>query len=93
VELERLVGRLLAKDPAQRLDSAEEVCDFLEEINDRHFGDTPPSLGLDVTSEVQLYPHEGHRRRDHPPAFHLPPSLSRLRHQGRREGGAGLHHV
>ncbi|WTU53721.1 hypothetical protein OG953_43365 (plasmid) [Streptomyces sp. NBC_00057] len=26
VELERLVGRLLAKDPAQRPDSAEEIC-------------------------------------------------------------------
>lgn len=56
VELERLVGRLLAKDPAHRPDSADEVYDLLEEINDRCFGDTSPipSRGADVTSEVHL---------------------------------------
>jgi len=65
VELERLVSQLLAKDPAQRPDSAEEVYDLLEEINDRHFGDTqpigdapPPSRGTDITSEVSLHPSE-----------------------------------
>jgi serine/threonine protein kinase len=42
VELERLVGRLLAKDPAQRPDSADEVYDLLEEINESYFGDTRP---------------------------------------------------
>ncbi|WP_234354910.1 serine/threonine-protein kinase [Streptomyces sp. NRRL WC-3618] len=53
VELERLVSRLLAKNPAQRPDSADEVYDLLEEINDRYFGDTSPipSRGADVTSE------------------------------------------
>ncbi|MBK3569354.1 protein kinase [Streptomyces sp. MBT62] len=56
VELERLVGRLLAKDPIHRPDSADEVYDLLEEINDRCFGDTSPipSRGADVTSEVHL---------------------------------------
>ncbi|WP_107468894.1 protein kinase domain-containing protein [Streptomyces caniscabiei] len=59
VELERLVDRLLAKDPAQRPDS-DEVYDLLEEINDRCFGDTSPipSRGADVTSEVHLHPNE-----------------------------------
>ncbi|MFD3484957.1 protein kinase [Streptomyces sp. NPDC058665] len=59
VELDRLVDRLLAKDPAQRPDSADEVYDLIEEINDRYFGDTPPpSRGADVTSEVSLTPSE-----------------------------------
>ncbi|WP_333745822.1 protein kinase domain-containing protein [Streptomyces sp. IBSBF 2950] len=60
VELEQLVGRLLAKDPALRPDSADEVYDLLEEINDRCFGDTSPipSRGADVTSEVHLSPGE-----------------------------------
>ncbi|AEY85316.1 putative serine/threonine protein kinase [Streptomyces hygroscopicus subsp. jinggangensis 5008] len=58
-ELERLVTWLLAKDPTQRPDSAGEVYDLLEEINDRHFGDTPaPSRGADITSEVWLSPSE-----------------------------------
>ncbi|MFD8937921.1 protein kinase [Streptomyces sp. NPDC059578] len=58
-ELERLVSQLLAKDPAHRPDSADEVYDLIEEINDRHFGDTPPpSRGADVTSEVWLSPGE-----------------------------------
>lgn len=55
VELERLVDKLLAKAPAQRLESADEVYDLIEDINDRHCGDTPPpSRGADVTSEVSL---------------------------------------
>ncbi|MDW8805502.1 protein kinase [Streptomyces scabiei] len=59
VDLERLVNRLLAKDPAQRPESADEVYDLIEEINDRYFGDTPPpSRGADVTSEVSLTPSE-----------------------------------
>jgi serine/threonine protein kinase len=64
VELERLVGQLLAKDPARRPDSADEVYDLLEEINDRYFGDTrpigdpPSSRGADITSEVHLHPNE-----------------------------------
>ncbi|MEE1943083.1 protein kinase [Streptomyces sp. TRM 70361] len=53
-ELERLVSRLLAKDPAQRPDSADEVYGLLEEIHDRHFGDTPPSRGPNIASEVVL---------------------------------------
>jgi DnaJ-class molecular chaperone len=64
VELERLVSQLLAKEPARRPDSADEVYDLLEEISDRYFGDTqpigdpPPSRGSDVTSEVCLHPDE-----------------------------------
>jgi eukaryotic-like serine/threonine-protein kinase len=54
VELELLVGRLLAKDPAQRPDSAGAVCDLLEEINDRHFGDTPPSRGPDLAHDLDV---------------------------------------
>lgn len=54
VELERLVSQLLAKDPAQCPDSADGVCELLEEINDRHFGDAPPSRGSDITSEVVI---------------------------------------
>jgi serine/threonine-protein kinase len=52
VELERFVARLLAKDPAQRPASAGKVGDVLKEINDRHFGATPPSRGKDVATEV-----------------------------------------
>ncbi|MGZ0200544.1 protein kinase domain-containing protein [Streptomyces sp. RM1] len=52
VELERLVDRLLAKDPAQRPASAGKVRDVLKEINDRHFGATPPSRGKDIATEV-----------------------------------------
>uniref|UniRef100_UPI002F913997 protein kinase domain-containing protein n=1 Tax=Streptomyces sp. NBC_01562 TaxID=2975879 RepID=UPI002F913997 len=52
VELERFVDRLLAKDPAQRPASAGKVRDVLKEINDRHFGATPPSRGKDVATEV-----------------------------------------
>ncbi|KPC78290.1 serine/threonine protein kinase [Streptomyces sp. NRRL F-6602] len=59
VGLEQLVSRLLAKNPAQRPDSAEEVYDLLEEINDRCFDDAPaPSRGADITSEVCLLPSE-----------------------------------
>ncbi|MDX3528471.1 protein kinase [Streptomyces sp. ID05-39B] len=60
VELEQLVSQLLAKNPAQRPDSAEEVYDLLEKINHRYFGDTSPipSRGADVTSEVHLRPDE-----------------------------------
>ncbi|MEU6405817.1 serine/threonine-protein kinase [Streptomyces sp. NPDC046985] len=55
VELEQLVSRLLAKDPAHRPDSADEVYDLIEEINDRYFGDTPPpSRGAGITPEVWL---------------------------------------
>jgi serine/threonine-protein kinase len=52
VELERFVAQLLAKDPAQRSASAGKVRDILKEINDRHFGATPPSRGKDVATEV-----------------------------------------
>ncbi|GGM19769.1 hypothetical protein GCM10010129_75100 [Streptomyces fumigatiscleroticus] len=52
VELERLVDRLLAKDPAQRPASAGKVRDVLKEIRDRHFGATPPSRGKDIATEV-----------------------------------------
>lgn len=60
MELEQLVARLLAKDPARRPDSADEVYDLLDEINDRCFGDTSPipSRGADITSEVWLSPRE-----------------------------------
>ncbi|MFF7986975.1 protein kinase [Streptomyces sp. NPDC007901] len=63
-ELERLVSQLLAKDPAQRLDSADEVYDRLEDISDSYFGETrpigdpPASRGADITSEVHLRPDE-----------------------------------
>ncbi|MFI0169597.1 hypothetical protein [Streptomyces sp. NPDC017095] len=54
-ELQQLVGRLLAKDPAHRPNSADEVYDLIEEINDRYFkGTPPPSCGADLTSEVSL---------------------------------------
>ncbi|WP_381805369.1 protein kinase [Streptomyces niveus] len=56
-ELERLVSRLLAKDPGRR-PSADEVYDLLEDIYDRHFDNPPPSRGADVTSEVSLSPSE-----------------------------------
>ncbi|MFC8834850.1 protein kinase [Streptomyces griseoincarnatus] len=52
VELERLVDRILAKDPAQRPASAGKVRDVLKEIRDRHFGATPPSRGKDIATEV-----------------------------------------
>jgi DnaJ-class molecular chaperone len=52
VELERFVDRLLAKDPDQRPASAGKVWDVLKEINDRHFGATPPSRGKDIATEV-----------------------------------------
>ncbi|MFH8419304.1 protein kinase domain-containing protein [Streptomyces collinus] len=53
LELEELVARLLAKVPAHRPDSVDEVYDLLEEIGDRYFGDTvPPSRGVDATSEL-----------------------------------------
>lgn len=59
VELEKLVARLLAKDPTHRPDSADEVYDLIEEINDHYFGDTPPPVnGADTTSEVWLAPNE-----------------------------------
>ncbi|MEU3954034.1 protein kinase [Streptomyces achromogenes] len=58
-ELQQLVGRLLAKDPAHRPDSADEVYDLIEEINDRYVdGTPPPSRGADLTSEVSLSPDE-----------------------------------
>ncbi|MFF4138102.1 protein kinase [Streptomyces mirabilis] len=54
VELERLVTQLLAKDPAQRPASAGKVRDVLNEINDRHFGTTPPRRGRDLAHEMQV---------------------------------------
>lgn len=54
VELERLVTQLLAKDPAQRPASAGKVRDVLNEINDRHFGTTPPSRGRDLAHDIQV---------------------------------------
>ncbi|MCX4581327.1 protein kinase [Streptomyces sp. NBC_01571] len=53
-ELERLVTQLLAKDPAQRPASARRVRDILKEINDRHFGATPPSRGRDLAHHIQV---------------------------------------
>ncbi len=50
-ELINRVAQLLAKNPAERPDSAEEVFEALEEIYEHHFGDNPPSRGQDVTSE------------------------------------------
>lgn len=54
VELERFVARLLAKGPAQRPASAGKVWDVLEEINDRHFGSTPPSRGKDIAHDIYV---------------------------------------
>ncbi|WP_457469701.1 protein kinase domain-containing protein [Streptomyces sp. TE4109] len=53
VELERLVSRLLAKDPAQRPDSAG-VWDALKKISDRHFGATPPRRGPDLAHDIYV---------------------------------------
>ncbi|MER6187753.1 protein kinase [Streptomyces sp. NPDC001652] len=52
VDLERFVARLLAKDPTQRPASAGKVRDVLKEINDRHFGATPPSRGKNIATDV-----------------------------------------
>ncbi|WP_143050321.1 hypothetical protein [Streptomyces sp. 2231.1] len=52
MELERFIDRLLTKDPAQRPVPAGTVRDVLKEINDRHFGATPPSRGKDIATEV-----------------------------------------
>ncbi|GAB2580262.1 hypothetical protein GCM10027168_11380 [Streptomyces capparidis] len=93
MEPERLVGRLLANDPAQRPDSAEEVYGLL--AGDRRPPLRPPPAqprtrhhlrGVDQSAR-------GHRRCGHPPAPHLPQDLPRLRHQAGREGGAGPHDV
>ncbi|MFF5475391.1 protein kinase [Streptomyces achromogenes] len=55
VELEQLVGRLLAKEPAQRPRSAGDVWNLLREITDRYFdGTRRPTRGTDLTSEVWL---------------------------------------
>jgi serine/threonine-protein kinase len=54
VELERLVDGLLAKDPSQRPDSAGAVRALLEEIHDRHYGDTPPSRGQDLAHDLDV---------------------------------------
>lgn len=54
MELERFVGRLLAKDPAQRPPKAGEVWDVLKEISDRHFGTTPPSRGPDLDHDLDV---------------------------------------
>ncbi|WP_432040943.1 protein kinase domain-containing protein [Streptomyces chartreusis] len=56
-ELERLVGRLMAKDPAQRPASAD-VWATLKEINDRYFGSTPPSRGKDIAHDIDVTPAE-----------------------------------
>ncbi|MBO0916429.1 serine/threonine protein kinase [Streptomyces laculatispora] len=53
-ELERLVTRLLAKDPAQRPTSAGKVWAALNEINDRHFGATPPNRGRDIAHDISV---------------------------------------
>ncbi|MGW7645481.1 hypothetical protein [Streptomyces bobili] len=68
VELERLVSRLLAKNSAQRPDSADEVCDLLEEINDRYFGDTSPSPAAGPTSR----PRSGSTRTKPPVVWSSP---------------------
>ncbi|MDQ1013525.1 protein kinase domain-containing protein [Streptomyces afghaniensis] len=52
-ELERLVSRLMAKDPAQRPASAD-VWATLKEINDRYFGSTPPSRGKDIAHDIDV---------------------------------------
>ena len=56
-ELERLVGRLMAKDPARRPASAD-VWATLKEINDRYFGSTPPSRGQDIAHDIDVTPAE-----------------------------------
>jgi serine/threonine-protein kinase len=56
-ELERLVSRLMAKDPAQRPASAD-VWAALKEINDRYFGSTPPSRGKDIAHDIDVTPAE-----------------------------------
>jgi serine/threonine-protein kinase len=56
-ELERLVSRLMAKDPGQRPASAE-VWAALKEINDRYFGSTPPCRGKDIAHDIDLTPAE-----------------------------------
>ncbi|MEU5025066.1 hypothetical protein [Streptomyces milbemycinicus] len=61
-ELGNRVAQLLAKNPAERPDRAEEVFEALEEIYEHHFGDNPPSHGQDVTSEdgAARLPAESH---------------------------------
>ncbi|MFH9090505.1 protein kinase [Streptomyces sp. NPDC017673] len=56
-ELERLVSRLMAKDPAQRPASAD-VWAALKEINDRYFGSTPPSRGKDIAHDIDVTQEE-----------------------------------
>jgi serine/threonine-protein kinase len=56
-ELERLVSRLMAKDPTQRPASAD-VWAALKEINDRYFGSTPPSRGKDIAHDIDVTPAE-----------------------------------
>jgi serine/threonine-protein kinase len=56
-ELERLVGRLMVKDPAQRPTSAD-VWAALKEINDRYFASTPPSRGKDIAHDIDVTPAE-----------------------------------
>jgi serine/threonine-protein kinase len=56
-ELERLVSRLMAKDPAQRPASAD-VWAALKEINDRYFKSTPPSRGKDIAHDIDVTPAE-----------------------------------
>lgn len=53
-ELDKLVTHLLAKDPSERPQSAEDCMDALYDIDERYFSSDPPSRGQDVTSEVQL---------------------------------------
>jgi serine/threonine-protein kinase len=52
-ELERLVSRLMAKDPTQRPASAD-LWAALKEINDRYFGSTPPSRGKDIAHDIAV---------------------------------------
>ncbi len=56
-ELERFTSHLLAKDPAQRPASGQ-VWAALKEINDRHFGATPPSRGKDLAHDIDVTPAE-----------------------------------
>jgi eukaryotic-like serine/threonine-protein kinase len=53
-ELDDLVARLLAKDPAHRPSCGQEVADVLERIGEQSLGAQSPIRGRDLTSEVTL---------------------------------------
>ncbi|MFJ5220956.1 protein kinase [Streptomyces sp. NPDC088354] len=57
-ELDKIVAQLLAKDPAERPASAADVWERLHEIDERYFGENPPSRGQDSTTEILLSKEE-----------------------------------